>query len=282
MGDTRVFVGNLPMDVREREVEDLFFKYGRIRSVDLKIGPRPPAFAFVEFEDQRDAYDAVRGRDGIEFQGQRLRVEISHGRRGGGGGGGGGYGGGGGGNYGGHGGGNSYGGVSGSARSLGPNPFGPSRRTDFRVIVTGLPISCSWQDLKDHMRRAGEVTFSQVMRDGRGMLGLIDYATRDDMETALRKLDNSDFRNPYDSARIRVREDRDGGGAAAAGGGGGGGGSSRRRSSRSKSRSRSRSKSMSRSRSRSRSRSKSRSPSRGKSRSRSRSPARSKSRSRSR
>lgn len=38
MGDTRVFVGNLPMDVREREVEDLFFKYGRIRSVDLKVG----------------------------------------------------------------------------------------------------------------------------------------------------------------------------------------------------------------------------------------------------
>lgn len=24
-------------DVREREVEDLFFKYGRIRSVDLKV-----------------------------------------------------------------------------------------------------------------------------------------------------------------------------------------------------------------------------------------------------
>ncbi|GFR39907.1 hypothetical protein Agub_g412, partial [Astrephomene gubernaculifera] len=105
MSEARVFVGNLPMDVREREVEDLFFKYGRIRSVDLKIGPRPPAFAFVEFEDSRDAYDAVRGRDGIEFQGQRLRVEISHGRRGGFGGGGiggaGGFGGGGGGGYGG-------------------------------------------------------------------------------------------------------------------------------------------------------------------------------------
>lgn len=65
--------------------------------------------------------------------------------------------------------------------------------------MTNLPLSCSWQDLKDHMRRAGEVTFSQVMRDGRGMLGLIDYATRSDLELALRKLDDSEFKNPYDT-----------------------------------------------------------------------------------
>ncbi len=39
----------------------------------------------------------------------------------------------------------------------------------------------------------------QVMRDGRGMLGLIDYAARGDMETALRKLDDSEFKNPYDT-----------------------------------------------------------------------------------
>lgn len=111
-----IFIGNLPGDVREREVEDLFYKasarllqartlqypsvpflvstlseqltasqlptaagasrhlsgpllaavctcfqslrcfcaqYGRIRHIDLKVPPRPPAFAFVEFEDPR-------------------------------------------------------------------------------------------------------------------------------------------------------------------------------------------------------------------------------------
>lgn len=46
---TRVYVGSLPIDVREREVEDLFYKYGRIRNIDLKTPSRPPAFAFVEF-----------------------------------------------------------------------------------------------------------------------------------------------------------------------------------------------------------------------------------------
>ena len=39
--------------MREREVEDLFAKYGRIRAVDLKSPVRPPAYAFIEFDDPR-------------------------------------------------------------------------------------------------------------------------------------------------------------------------------------------------------------------------------------
>lgn len=40
---------------RERDLEYEFDRYGRIYRVDLKNG-----FAFVEFEDSRDADDAVR------------------------------------------------------------------------------------------------------------------------------------------------------------------------------------------------------------------------------
>lgn len=39
---------------------------------------------------------------------------------------------------------------------------GVTRRSDFRVVITNLPKSASWQDLKDHMRKGGEVTFAQV------------------------------------------------------------------------------------------------------------------------
>uniref|UniRef100_M1AT83 Pre-mRNA-splicing factor SF2 n=1 Tax=Solanum tuberosum TaxID=4113 RepID=M1AT83_SOLTU len=149
-----LYVGNLPGDVREREVEDLFHKYGPIAHIELKIPPRPPGYAFVEFEEARDAEDAIRGRDGYDFDGHRLRVELAHGGRGnsssndryGGGGGGGGGGG------------------------RGQRGGGVSRRSDFRVLVTGLPHSASWQDLKDHMRRAGDVCFSQVFRDGSGKI----------------------------------------------------------------------------------------------------------------
>ena len=48
----RVYIGNLPPDVQEKEVEDLFHKYGRIRSITLKNRNGPP-FAFVEYEDER-------------------------------------------------------------------------------------------------------------------------------------------------------------------------------------------------------------------------------------
>jgi len=77
----RVFVGNLPDDIRERELDDLFYKYGRIREIDIKKGDRPPAFAFIAFDDSRDADDAVRGRDGYRFDGRPLRCEIARGDR---------------------------------------------------------------------------------------------------------------------------------------------------------------------------------------------------------
>jgi arginine/serine-rich splicing factor 1/9 len=53
---TRVFVGNLPIDIKEREIDDLFYKYGRIREIDLKTPSRPPAFAFLTFDDVRGTY----------------------------------------------------------------------------------------------------------------------------------------------------------------------------------------------------------------------------------
>lgn len=51
----RVYVGNLPQDVRSRDVENLFSKYGKIIDVNVKDGHggRGPSFAFLEFEDPR-------------------------------------------------------------------------------------------------------------------------------------------------------------------------------------------------------------------------------------
>ena len=58
------------------------------------------------------------------------------------------------------------------------------------MMVTGLPLRASWQDLKDHMRKAGDVCFSEVFKDGSGV---VRYLRMEDMETALKKLDNSKF-----------------------------------------------------------------------------------------
>ena len=48
---TRLYIGNLPGDVRREEIEGVFDKYGRIRGLDIKGGREPgsSAFCFLEF-----------------------------------------------------------------------------------------------------------------------------------------------------------------------------------------------------------------------------------------
>lgn len=60
--DCKVYVGDLPKDVSEKELERVFREFGNIRSV--WVARNPPGFAFVMFEDERDADDAVRTLDG--------------------------------------------------------------------------------------------------------------------------------------------------------------------------------------------------------------------------
>lgn len=118
----------------------------------------------------RDADDAVHARDGYDYDGYRLRVEFPRG-------------GGPGGFRGGRGGGGDRG-----RGSRGP----PARRSQFRVLVTGLPPSGSWQDLKDHMREAGDVCFADSFKDGSGVVEFLRY---EDMKYAIKKLDDSRFRS---------------------------------------------------------------------------------------
>lgn len=42
-------------------VEDLFSKFGRILEISVKRTISGSPFAFVEFEDPRDAQDAIQG-----------------------------------------------------------------------------------------------------------------------------------------------------------------------------------------------------------------------------
>ncbi|KAK1553861.1 hypothetical protein Q3G72_004592 [Acer saccharum] len=81
---SRVYVGNLDPRFTERELEDEFRMFGVLRSV--WVARRPPGYAFVEFDDRRDAVDAIRALDGKN----NWRVELSHNSKSGGGRGGGG------------------------------------------------------------------------------------------------------------------------------------------------------------------------------------------------
>ncbi|XP_037772539.1 RNA-binding protein 1-like isoform X1 [Penaeus monodon] len=76
--DCKVYVGNLGNTEAKHELESAFSKYGPL--VNVWVARNPPGFAFVEFEDPRDAEDAVRALDGTRMCGVRVKVEMSTGR----------------------------------------------------------------------------------------------------------------------------------------------------------------------------------------------------------
>jgi len=241
----RVYLGGLSYRAGDRDVEHFFRRYGRLKEISLKNG-----YAFVEFEDIRDAEDAVYDLHGVDFMGERVTVELARGTP--------------------HGrdkerwGHPPRGGSRSRSRSRdyrddrrgrgGDRPmwlekYGPPTRTDYRVTVENLSSKVSWQDLKDFMRTAGEVTFADAHKSRRNE-GTVEFASRRDMEAAIEKLDDTEL----NGRRIKLVPEK--------------GRSPARRRSTSRSRSRSRGR-KARSASRSRSPRKSRSGSRLRTRSRS-------------
>jgi len=76
--ECKVYVGDLPRDATEKEIQQAFCSYGPIKNI--WVARNPPGFAFVEFEDPRDAEDSVRELDGRSICGVRARVELSTGK----------------------------------------------------------------------------------------------------------------------------------------------------------------------------------------------------------
>lgn len=72
----RVYIGRLSYHVREKDIQRFFSGYGKLMEIDLKNG-----YGFVEFEDNRDADDAVYELNGKELCGERVIVEHARGPR---------------------------------------------------------------------------------------------------------------------------------------------------------------------------------------------------------
>ncbi|XP_064619651.1 serine/arginine-rich splicing factor 1-like [Lineus longissimus] len=178
---SNVYVGNLPPYVREGDLEEVFDAYGHIVKIELKTMRGPP-FAFIEFEDPRDAEDAVHDGNRLVMEGFRLKVEFPKGP------------------FNSRGRGGFRGGFAGR---------GPPRRSMYRVTVTDLPPSGSWQDLKDHMREAGDVLFTDVDSSCRG---IVEFEKADAMNYAIRNLDGSRFTSHEgEESYITVKEVSDDG-----------------------------------------------------------------------
>jgi len=73
-----LFVGNLPYHLRERDVIDIFEKFGPVKlctvGVNKKTG-QSMGYCFISFEDRRDAEDAYDKYQGYNLDGRRLRID---------------------------------------------------------------------------------------------------------------------------------------------------------------------------------------------------------------
>ncbi|KAL6047024.1 putative Single-strand telomeric DNA-binding protein GBP2 [Balamuthia mandrillaris] len=99
------------------------------------------------------------------------------------------------------GGGRFHGGGRGGATSSGPT---------CRVYCGNLDWSTSWQDLKDHMRKAGNVVRADVFLDEHGRskgCGVVEYSTPEEAQHAINTLNDSQVAEGQ--RLIFVREDRE-------------------------------------------------------------------------
>eukprot|EP00013_Stygamoeba_regulata_P029081 CAMPEP_0177654886 /NCGR_PEP_ID=MMETSP0447-20121125/14606_1 /TAXON_ID=0 /ORGANISM="Stygamoeba regulata, Strain BSH-02190019" /LENGTH=234 /DNA_ID=CAMNT_0019158635 /DNA_START=83 /DNA_END=783 /DNA_ORIENTATION=+ len=164
----RLYVGGLTPQVRERDIEDYFGRFGRIRDINLR-----GVYGFVEFDDARDAEDALHDLNGTRLLGERIRIEFSKPRRG--------------------------------DRERGPRPVPRGvERGRYRVVVENLPPRMSWQDLKDLFRDVVTPVFTDIFPERGCATGVAEFVHFDDMDFAIREMD----RRIVDGEPIRVFEDR--------------------------------------------------------------------------
>lgn len=81
---TKLFVGNLPWEATEQELEAAFSRFGEVVEVSLptdKMTGRKRGFGFVTFSDEAAAAAAVDGMNEKDFGGRPLTVNIARPRR---------------------------------------------------------------------------------------------------------------------------------------------------------------------------------------------------------
>ncbi len=75
---TNIYVGNLPWDMGDEELHDLFAAYGAVSSAkvirDRETG-RSRGFGFVEMDNSHEAEQAINALNGKDYQGRTLKVD---------------------------------------------------------------------------------------------------------------------------------------------------------------------------------------------------------------
>ena len=72
----QIFLAKIPHSVTEQDLEHEFKSFGHIKELKLKTG-----YAFIEYDDYRDAQEAIKEKDGFKLNGSRIVVQPARGSK---------------------------------------------------------------------------------------------------------------------------------------------------------------------------------------------------------
>jgi len=184
----RVYVGNLSWDVTWSELKDHMRTAGDVVRADVicEHNGRSKGCGIVEFETEEGAQKAIETLTHTELRGRSIFVREDR-----------------------EGSGNE---MKGGHRSRNAGAYGMNhnQQNNNSVYVWNLSYDVSWQDLKDHMRKAGNVDQATILTGNDGSTsigcGIVVYQSARDAARAIRELQESDLKG----RPVRLREDKGG------------------------------------------------------------------------
>jgi len=183
----RVFVGNLSWEVDWRSLKDHMSQAGEVVRADVLMGGdgRSKGCGIVEFADSSTAQNAVSTLHDSEILGRKIFVREDKEEE------------------------NTATKVKVQQPSNNNNNnFNPATAQTRRCYVGNLSWDVAWQDLKDHMRAAGDVVFAEVLEEDGGRskgCGVVEYSNPEEARKAIAELTNTEL----NGREIFVREDRE-------------------------------------------------------------------------
>jgi RNA recognition motif-containing protein len=79
-----IYVGNLPKELTNEELQQLFAKHGTVESarvINDRLSGEPRGFGFVEMPDHNEAESAIQKLNGTDLKGRALVVNEARDRR---------------------------------------------------------------------------------------------------------------------------------------------------------------------------------------------------------
>ncbi|KAI3897730.1 hypothetical protein MKW92_043857 [Papaver armeniacum] len=168
-----VFCGSFDYETRQSDLERLFSKYGTVDRVDMKSG-----FAFVYFDNERDAEDAIRSLDNTPFgySKRRLSVEWSRGERG--------------------------------NRRDASRPVAKQRPTKTLFVINFDPVDTRIRDIEKHFEPYGKVLHVRIRRN----FAFVQFETQEEATKALECTHMSKICGRVVSVEYALRDDSECGG----------------------------------------------------------------------